>query len=82
MASARNYLGRPTVMGFFGLLVLLIGTVPVFDAARAQSNSLQRQATQRGNSPQWTPIPAVQNLSGSHFFSGHNITIRSGAGCV
>jgi hypothetical protein len=40
MASARNYLGRPTVMGFFGLLVLLIGTVPVFDAARAQSNSL------------------------------------------
>ena len=34
--------------------------VPVFDAAWAQPNSLQRQATQRRNSPQWTLIPAVQ----------------------
>jgi hypothetical protein len=33
-------------------------------------------------------LPAVDphtgrtNLSGSHFFSGHNITIRSGGGCM
>ena len=60
MASERNYLRHPTVTGFFGLLVLLIGAVPVFDAAWAQPNSLQRQATQRRNSPQWTLIPAVQ----------------------
>jgi hypothetical protein len=60
VASERSYLRHPTVMGFFGLLVLLIGTVPVFDAAWAQPNSLQRQAAQRRNSPQWTLIPAVQ----------------------
>jgi hypothetical protein len=60
MASEHYYLKHRTVMGLFGLVVLLIGAMP--DATWAQYNSFQRHSTHKRNSPQQnvTLVPAVQ----------------------
>lgn len=59
MANERSYLRH---FGLLGLLVLLIGAMPVFDAACAQQ-TFQRRATQRSNSPQRNDFTAAVQTS-------------------
>ncbi len=67
MAKKRQ-LARRTVIGVFGVLVLLIGAVPAFDAACAQQ-ALQQRAAQRIRPPQrndlTTPPPVSSALDAS-----------------
>ncbi len=67
MAKKRQ-LARRTVVGVFGVLVLLIGAVPAFDAACAQ-RALQQRAAQRIRPPQrndlTTPPPVSSALDAS-----------------
>ena len=62
--SERNYLRHPTVMGFFGLLVLLIGAPCLFSTrrgpSRTRSNGRQRKDATPRSGPSYRPYKPLR----------------------